>query len=162
MSKIAAHRLYNQQIAQPRCADVGAALTWMGAIQGQDYPGAKWSLGLRVPGSTDADVEQAIVDKVIVRTWVMRGTLHLIPGVDVRWLTELTGPRVLAQMAFRHRELELDEATMQRSNTILVNALAGGKQLTRTGHLDSRTARDSSVAARFAGWADLSGGYRAQ
>lgn len=148
MSKIVAHRLYNQQIAQPRCADVGAVLTWMGAIQGQDYPGAKWSLGLRVPGSTDADVEQAIVDKVIVRTWVMRGTLHLMPGVDVRWLVDLLGARLIRQSATRYRELELDEATMQRSNTILVNALAGGKQRTRKDLLALLEAQGISTAGQ--------------
>lgn len=131
MSKIATYRLYNQHIAQPRHPDVAAALTWMGAVQGQDYPGAKWSLGLRTPGSTDADVEQAISDKKIVRTWVMRGTLHLVPAEDVLWMTALCRPRVMAQMAYRFIELELDEATIQRSNTLLVNALAGGLQLTR-------------------------------
>lgn len=131
MSEIAAHRLYNQHIAQPRHPDVAAALTWMGAVQGQDYPGAKWSLGLRTPNSTDADVEQAISDKKIVRTWVMRGTLFLVPAADVRWMTALCRPRVMAQMAYRFAELELDEATIQRSNTVLVNALAGGIQLTR-------------------------------
>lgn len=131
MSDIAEYRLYNQHIAQPRHPDVAAALTWMGAVQGQDYPGAKWSLGLRTPGSTDADVEQAISDKKIVRTWVMRGTLFLVPAADVRWMTELCRPRVMAQMAPRFAELELDEATIQHSSAVLVNALAGGLQLTR-------------------------------
>jgi hypothetical protein len=124
-------RLYHQQIEHPRLPDVAAVASWLGAVQGQDYPGAKWSLGLRLPGSTDAQIEQAIADKIIVRTWVMRGTLHLMAAADVRWLVDLVGPRLIAGGARRYRELELDEATLTRSADILVNALAGDKQLDR-------------------------------
>lgn len=131
MSKIAAQRLYNQQIAQPRFEDAGQLLMWLGAIQGQDYAGAKWSLGLRLPGSTDADIEQAMADKTIVRTWVMRGTLHLVAGADVRWMVDLLGDRLISRSAPRYRQLELDEATLQQSNDILLNALAGHQLLSR-------------------------------
>jgi hypothetical protein len=131
MVNIAAQRLHSQQIEQPRLQHPGEMVAWLGAVQGQDYAGAKWSLGLRLPDSTDAAIEQAIADKTIVRTWVMRGTLHLVTAADIRWLVALVGPRLIRQTASRYRQLELDEATMARSNAVLVKALAGGKQLDR-------------------------------
>jgi len=67
-------RLYNQHISQPRCRSVADVVKALGAMQAQDYPGALWSIGLRLPGSTKGDIEQAIARREIVRTWPMRGT----------------------------------------------------------------------------------------
>ncbi|MAS37485.1 MAG: hypothetical protein CL610_26030 [Anaerolineaceae bacterium] len=131
MYSVGQQRLYHQQIARPRLDTPQAVVGWLGVLQGQDYPGAKWSIGLRLPGSTDAGIEQAIADRQIVRTWVMRGTLHLVAAQDVRWMMDLIGPRILAQMARRYRQLDIDEASVTRSHDVLLKALAGGQQLTR-------------------------------
>ena len=93
------------------------------AVQGQDYAGAKWSLGLRLPKSTAAGVEQAIADKIILRSWLLRGTLHFVSGTDIHWLLALLGPGIIAGNKRRYRELELDEVTLLRSNDLLANAL---------------------------------------
>lgn len=122
---LAIHRLSSQGLARPAAdspVDVAVAL---GALQGQDYAGAKWSLGLRLPGSTDAGIEAAIAQKRIVRTWALRGTLHFVAPADIDWLLALVGPRVVASNARRYRELELDEATLARGNDILAAALNG-------------------------------------
>ena len=128
---LAHHRLYHQQIAHPHFTNPVTALACLGAIQGQDYPGAKWSLGLRAPGTTDAQIEQLIADKQIVRTWAMRGTLHLMAAADIRWMVDLVGSRIIARTQRRYKQLELDAETLRRSNDILVNALAGGQSLDR-------------------------------
>lgn len=131
MSKIITHRLHNQHFSDNRFTHPTEVLAWFGAIQGQDYLGAKWSLALRVGGITNAEVEQLIVDKQIVRTWLMRGTLHLACAKDVRWILGLVAPRLIAKTAFRYRQLELDENTLHRANDILINALSDGKELPR-------------------------------
>jgi hypothetical protein len=136
MLSIGAQRLFNQQIEHPRLQHPVEILSWLGAIQGQDYSGAKWSLGLRSAGATDVEIEQAVADAVIVRTWLMRGTLHLVAGADVRWMTELVAPRMIANNARRYRQLELDEATLVRSEDILVKALESGKRLARKALFD--------------------------
>lgn len=128
---IANYRLANQHIAAPRLKEPGQVVVWLGAMQAQDYAGAKWSIGLRLPNATDADIEQAIADRTIVRTWPMRGTLHFVAAADVRWLLKLLTPRVIAQTAGRSRQLELDEAIFARSKELFAGALQGGKHLTR-------------------------------
>jgi hypothetical protein len=124
-------RLVNQRIAQPRCKTPGQVVAQLGAMQAQDYPGALWSIGLRLPNATVTDVEQAIANRTIVRTWPMRGTLHFVAAADVRWMLELLAPRVVASRAARHQELGLGHSAIARSEKLLVKALQGGKPMTR-------------------------------
>jgi hypothetical protein len=128
---IAQYRLYQQQVAKTRFKTPGQVVSWLGALQAQDYAGAKWSIGLRLPNATDTDIEQAIAAKTIIRTWPMRGTLHFVAPEDVRWLLALLTPRIIAQTAGRYRQLELDNAIFARSKEVFTKALQGGKQLTR-------------------------------
>jgi len=124
-------RLHNQQLEGGRFKQPGKVVAWLGAVQAQDYAGAKWALGMRLLDSTDASIEQAIADKTIVRTWAMRGTLHFVTPADIHWLLALLSSRIIAKNARRYRELELDEQTLKRSNTMLEKALGDGKPRTR-------------------------------
>lgn len=69
----------------------------MVAMQAQDYEGGLWSLGLRTKNATRDDVEQAVRDHQIVRTWPMRGTLHVVHADDVWWLLTYSLPAQLLQ-----------------------------------------------------------------
>jgi hypothetical protein len=95
------------------------------AVQGQDPLAALWAIGLRAPGSTQAQVEASLGD-TLVRTWPLRGTLHVVAKDDARWLLDLVAPRVLAGAAGRFRDFELDEATFKRARKALEPALAKG------------------------------------
>ncbi len=128
---IAALRLHNQQIARTRFDKPEQIVAWMGGIQGQDYSGAKWSIGLRLQNATDADVERAINERKILRTWPMRGTLHFVAVAEVRWVLALTSPKNIAGSALRRQRLELDDKTLARSREVFIKALRGGKQKTR-------------------------------
>jgi len=74
-SNIVTQRLHNQQFEGAKFKQPGDLVARLGAVQAQDYAGAKWALGMRLPDSTDADVEQAIADQKIMRTWALRGTV---------------------------------------------------------------------------------------
>ncbi len=104
----------------------------MGAIQAQDYLGSLWGIGLRSKRSNESDVERAVEDGSIVRTWPMRGTLHFVPAGDVRWMLALLTPRILKRNAARlSREYGIDRSVLDRAKTILVRTLQGGRKLTR-------------------------------
>ncbi|MBI5889154.1 MAG: AlkZ family DNA glycosylase [Nitrosomonadales bacterium] len=124
-------RLHNQQIAHTRCKTAEQAVAWLGGIQGQDFPGAKWSIGLRLPQAVDADINRALDERRIVRTWPMRGTLHIVAAQDVRWILALTSPKNLAGSQRRRDALELDDKTLARCREIFAKALGGGKQKSR-------------------------------
>lgn len=103
----------------------------LGAIQSQDYTNAKWGIGQRVAGCTDAEVDEAFNDGRILRTHVMRPTWHFVLPEDVRWMQELTAPRVKAMSAYYFRQADLDNATFAKAEGTVVRALQGGKHLTR-------------------------------
>lgn len=106
--------------------------TWFGAMQGQDLASVQWSLGVRVPGSTLSDVDAAFASGEILRTWPMRGTVHVVPAVDARWMLELCAPRAMAGVERRWAYLGIDEAICKDATEVLRSALAGGKRLTRS------------------------------
>ncbi len=98
----------------------------MGALQAQDFGAARWAIGVRLPGATDASVAQALSAGAVLRTHLFRGTWQLVAAADLRWMLELVAPRVLAARAGRERQLGLDAATFRRSRRLLERALAGG------------------------------------
>jgi hypothetical protein len=130
-SEIARQRLHNQRLSSAGLKKPGDLVKWMGAVQAQDYYGAKWALGQRIQAATDDDIEKAFAVGEILRTHVMRPTWHFVAPADIRWLLKLTAPRVNAASAYSFRKLELDDAVFRRSNKALASALQGGKHLTR-------------------------------
>ena len=124
-------RLANQRISQSSLKTPAEAVAWLGAVQAQDYAGAKWALGLRLPGSTEADIERACEAGAILRTHVLRPTWHFVTPADIRWLLALTATRVHAFNATYYRKMELDGPIFARSNAALEQALRDGNQLTR-------------------------------
>src|SRR6185437_6176807 len=107
---------------------------WLGAVQSQEYQPATWSLGMRLrgPGATSAEIDRAFDEGVILRTHVMRPTWHFVAPEDIRWLLQLTAPRVNLRAGSAYRMFELDAALFKRSNKTLTKALQGGKHLTRS------------------------------
>lgn len=90
----------------------------LGALQAQDYDSGMWSLGVRT-GLTLAEVEQSVVDREVVRTWPMRGTLHLVPAEDARWMCRLLAARPLAGIGARYRELGITEDDVALAGRVL-------------------------------------------
>ncbi len=130
-SDIIRYRLINQQIARTKFKKPEEIVTWLVAMQAQEYAMAKWAIGLRLPGLKDADIEKAFNDGAILRTHLMRPTWHFVTPTDIRWMLALTAPRVHAASAFMQRKLELDSKIFKRSNDALGKALEGGRHLTR-------------------------------
>jgi hypothetical protein len=110
---------------------VAGVVEWFGAMQAQDVASGLWSLGVRLPGATLADVNAALERREVLRTWPMRGTVHLVPAADAHWMLELMGVRALAGVARRRETIGLDAETAERGVEVLGEALAGGKRLTR-------------------------------
>jgi hypothetical protein len=125
-------RLHNQLISQQPFNNAGDVVAALGAMQAQDYAAAKWAVGLRLPSATDNAVENAIAEKIIVRTWALRGTLHFLAGADIHWLLSLIAPRLNTLHASHYRRLELDIAVLSKSFSAIEKGLKDGKQLTRT------------------------------
>ena len=129
--EVVPRRLAGQLLTTPRATNASDVVRALGAVQAQDYAGAKWALAQRTRGATDAGIEREFTEGAILRTHVLRPTWHFVVPRDIRWMLALTAPRVRAAMAYYDRQLELDAGVFRRSNTALTKALTGGKHLTR-------------------------------
>ena len=107
-------------------------VTWFGAMQAQDLASALWSLGLRLPGSTEKDMLTALEQRQILRTWPMRGTIHLVPAEDAHWMLGLMGSTMMATSHRRRENLGLTQEDTDKATAALADALSGGGHLTRS------------------------------
>lgn len=128
---IARERMFNQHISRARFRNPAKEVSWLAAVQSQDYGAAKWALGLRVKGVKDRDVEKAFNEGSILRTHVLRPTWHFVSPEDIRWMLALSAPRVHAANAPYYRKLEIDPAVVRRTYDSLGRALRGGVALAR-------------------------------
>jgi hypothetical protein len=130
---IADARLRNQRVTgapRRRPADVVA---WLGAVQAQEYDPARWALGLRLPQRTVAeDIERAFAAGEILRTHVLRPTWHFVTPADIRWMLELTGPRVGRVVSSYMRRLGLGADVLARAIAVFERALENAQYLTRS------------------------------
>lgn len=125
-------RLYNQQFTTHAFSNAGGLIDWFGAVQSQDYAAAKWGLGLRLPQLTDADIDLAFDSGEILRTHIMRPTWHFVSPEDIRWMQQLTAPRVMKILRSSGAKLGLDEAKYQRTNKLIEQTLCDNNYLTRS------------------------------
>jgi hypothetical protein len=128
---IARLRLRSQRLAGDPFERPEDVVQWLGAVQAQDYGAAKWALAQRTTGIDTEGLDRLLDDGAILRTHILRPTWHFVLPTDIRWMLELTAPRVHAASAYYYRTLGLDVATFARSNALLSEVLSGGRQLTR-------------------------------
>lgn len=131
-SDLVTQRLHNQKLSSSEFKKPADVVRWLGAVQAQDFNGAKWALALRMRNATNESIETAFNQGEILRTHLMRPTWHLVAPDDIRWLLQLTAPRVNIKAGPYYRKYELDAATFKRSHKALTKALQGGKHLTRS------------------------------
>lgn len=124
-------RLRNQGLAASPFERPEDAVRWLGAVQSQDYAGAKWGLGLRMRDAGDETIDRAFNEGSILRTHALRPTWHFLAPADIRWVLDLTAPRVHALNALYYRKMELDRTALARCRTVLVRELRDGAQRTR-------------------------------
>lgn len=126
-------RLLNQQLASPLFRQPKELISWMGAMQAQNYSMVRWAVGMRLKSATLQTVEEALRRGDILRTHVMRPTWHLVAAEDIRWMLKLSAQRIIsANESFaKGYDLDISEELYTRSHLLLEKILCGKKSLTR-------------------------------
>ena len=124
-------RLQNQKIEGIKAETPEEAVRWMGAIQAQEYSHALWAVGLRTKTATKKAVEEAIIEKKIIRTWPMRGTLHFVVPDQARWLLNLSKERMRQKSKSRMKELGIDDNLIEYCKGIFIEELKDESLRTR-------------------------------
>ena len=124
-------RLTTQRLtgdAPPTAAEVVRVL---GCVQSQEYAHALWSLGMRTSGLTVAGVQAEFDSGSFLRTHILRPTWHFVAAEDIRWILQVTAPRVQKLNQTIYRQHGLDPATLDRGLAVIVEELEGGRYRTR-------------------------------
>jgi Winged helix DNA-binding domain len=122
--------------------DVAAVARETGGVQAQNPGAARLGVRARLRGLGPGRVEQAHdLDREVVTSWLMRGTLHLVPAEDLRWLIAFYGPLITAKYRTRRRELGLTDEVCAKALPLLEAALLDSGQLTKN-DLVARLAQD--------------------
>lgn len=131
--KISNIRLLNQQLLNPLFSSPKELVSWMGAMQAQNYPMVKWAVGMRLKSAKNQTVEEALRKGEILRTHVMRPTWHLVAAEDIRWMLKLSAQRIISanDSYAKGYDLEISEELYTKSYHLLEKILCGQKSLTR-------------------------------
>lgn len=100
-------------------------------VQAQDLGAAKWVLGARVPGASEATIDAAVDERVLLRSWPMRGTLHFVAPGMLRPILRLTAARLMQRAAKTHRDEGIDDEVHAAARGVAVGELEGGRSATR-------------------------------
>jgi hypothetical protein len=121
-------RLQSQRITRPEGRTPADVVRWLGAVQAQDLPASLWAVGLRMGKAvTEVDVERAIADRSVIRSWPMRGTIHLMPAEDARWMVRLLAPRLDAKLAGNYRRAGLSPEIIKQAGDVIARTLSGNQ-----------------------------------
>ncbi len=124
-------RLQNQHLSKKEFNKPAEIVRWLGAVQAQDYAGAKWSLATRISGISEQEIDRSFDAGDILRTHVLRPTWHFVLPEDISWMLKLSEPRITAYSAKYFRDAGLDKETFKRTNKIIVKALEKKDFLTK-------------------------------
>lgn len=124
-------RLRAQRLVGQGFASATDVVTGLLAVQAENHGQAKWAVAARTSGLDEATFDSVFDRGEILRTHVLRPTWHYVGPTDIRWLLDLTGPRVLRLSDPIRRQLELDARVLDRAAEIVSAAMHGGVHLTR-------------------------------
>jgi DNA glycosylase AlkZ-like len=124
--RLATQRLHGEGLT--RAADV---VRLLGCVQSQEYSHALWSLGMRASELTAADAQAEFDRGDILRTHILRPTWHFVAAEDIRWILQVTAPRVQQLNQTMYRREGLDPSTLDRGVALIAGELSGGHYLTR-------------------------------
>jgi len=119
------------RLAEESFPSPAAVVEGLLGVQAENFPQAAWAVAARTRGLTEAGFRKLFDDGVILRTHVLRTTWHFVRPDDIRWLVELTAPRLRRLWRQLQRQLAVDDAMLETSAGLIAEALRGGVHLTR-------------------------------
>lgn len=125
-------RMTRQGLARQTTAQPAHLATSVVGLQAQDINAARLGVRARSSSLDEAAVVTACeVERSVVRTWLMRATVHLVAAEDVRWLVALFGPMIERRFKnTRWRQLGIDDRLIDAAIEFAKEILQD-RQLTR-------------------------------
>lgn len=142
-------RVLSQQLTNPLFDNPKDLVSWMGAIQAQNYNMAKWAIGIRTKNATLKSVDEALEKGEIVRTHIMRPTWHFVAPEDIRWMLGLTGKRVGTAIKSWYGKHGISDELYNKYLKRLEKILEGSKGLSKQEIIEKLTEKDLNVDVKI-------------
>jgi len=126
--RLARLRARSQGLHRPPDAGTPAEVARaMGGAQAQEPRAGRLQFRVRSRSLSAADVERARVEeRSVLRTWVMRGTVHLVATDDAGWLCPLFADRISSWSRRRLSQLGVSDSQRDRALAAVGRALEDG------------------------------------
>jgi hypothetical protein len=131
-SDVLRRRLTTQRLTGNALSTATDVVRLLGCVQSQEYAHALWSLGMRTSGLTLTDVQAEFNSGSFLRTHILRPTWHFVAAEDIRWILQVTAPRVQKLNQTIYRQHGLDPVALDRGLAVVVEELEGGRYRTRS------------------------------
>ena len=132
-TEVSLARIISQGLIPATAApDVVAAVSRQLAIQGQQVSAVPHALLVRAPDATPADVEAAFARGDLVRSWPMRGTVHITTAADHHWLRAALMHRTDAWVRNSEKSYGVDTAVCERAAEVALGLIEDQGPLMRS------------------------------
>ncbi len=134
-------RLYNQLLNLHELKTSREVVAHMGAMQSQALEMAKWAIGSRLQNHTVKSVTESLNRGEVIRTHILRPTWHFVAAEDLRWIYDLSYPRLKPVYRSYAKMLGADETVLYRYIPLIEELLSGGRHLSKQEMGDALTRR---------------------
>lgn len=129
---VRAHRVQCQMLEPAVSASADRIVHHLAGVQAQDLRWTSWTVGARSRDCTAADFADAIENRHLVKSWLFRGTLHLVTRQDLLWMTDLVAPVIIKRNARRYRQLGLELEDFLEAERLLRGEFSHAPMLSRS------------------------------
>jgi hypothetical protein len=124
-------RLSNHALAEPGFGNASDVVSHFGAIQAQDYGMALWAIGLRMENPLKNTIESQLKGGIILRTHILRPTWHFVHQNDIRWMMELSAPKVKKATQYIDKKEGLTDDVFRKSWNIIEKQYISRQEITK-------------------------------
>ena len=119
-------RLLNQQLAAPQFSDPAEVVSYMGAMQAQEYRMMRWAVEMRTRKPSAKAFKRAFDSGQIIRLHLMRGTWQLVSAEDYWWMIDLCAPKAIAATKgwMHSNKISIPDEELYRVRDILIQTAA--------------------------------------
>ena len=143
---LVANRIVTMGLGESKFSTIQTVLKKIGAVQCQDLQSGKWALGLRLKNPTQEKIEKDLLNENIIRTHVLRPTWHFVLAEDIRWMLELTAPKIRKVMTVPFRNKEVTDELCMKTRSALQELLETQEELSHN-EIQTKLAEQYNIKA---------------
>ena len=151
-------RMRRQFLDPPAGGDPVEVTCRLAGVQAQVASAAELTIACRQADPRRGAVARALADGTLVKTWAMRGTLHLLPADETAAYLEVSAAHRNWERASWQKTFGATPADLEAMAAAASEALAGGAALTReelTAEIVGRTGSAHLAEVLGSGWGTL-------